>query len=497
MMKIILALLLAAIPASAQYSKGPTISTNTGTMSQSLAGYYYVAASSRTVSTPTITLNGTTGVILSSGIGIGTSNPNNALEVVGSINMSRGHFGVNGGSSTFIAAGSAPQYSIGISSDNGSAVNFYMWLGLAPLGNLVFKNNSGVNVSTLTQSGAITFTSSVTASAFFGDASHLSGIPSTTSISGFYVANAGGTMTGALNMNNVAHNFTGVNGNLVSQASVTASAFFGDGSHLAGISGTVSGGTVNAIPYFVTASTIGSSQIIRDNSGSITVVGATVTFQMGGGAPVATRTIISTTAISPSANVSGGIYTPPTNVRQIKVRMVGAGGGGGAMVTNSGTRGGNSYFGIYVSSGGRGGFGGNAGGASGNGGSGGLGGGVESAVTVSSVAIVVWGNAGSGAASAANIGGSGGGSFFGGAGNAGADSLGGSDAADPFGSGGGGGSTSGGSTGGGGGGSGAYAELTLGPAAYRVIVGTAGVGGINTHSGGSGGGGIIIIEEIY
>ncbi|MFI5361720.1 MAG: hypothetical protein ACHQ49_07100, partial [Elusimicrobiota bacterium] len=88
--------------------------------------------------------------------------------------------------------------------------------------------------------GTFTATSSVTASAFFGDGSHLTGIPSTGSISGFFVPQAGGTMTGSLNMNNVAVNLTGSAGNVTSGSSVTASAFFGDGSHLAGIPSTAS-----------------------------------------------------------------------------------------------------------------------------------------------------------------------------------------------------------------------------------------------------------------
>ncbi|MFI5363588.1 MAG: beta strand repeat-containing protein [Elusimicrobiota bacterium] len=88
--------------------------------------------------------------------------------------------------------------------------------------------------------GNIVGASSITASAFFGDGSHLAGIPSTASMSGLYVPNAGGTMTGSLNMNNVAVNLTGSAGNVVSAASVTASAFFGDGSHLAGVPSTAS-----------------------------------------------------------------------------------------------------------------------------------------------------------------------------------------------------------------------------------------------------------------
>ncbi len=50
-------------PASAAYIVGPTISTNTGTASETIAGYFNVAASSVSSSTPTIILNGPTGTI--------------------------------------------------------------------------------------------------------------------------------------------------------------------------------------------------------------------------------------------------------------------------------------------------------------------------------------------------------------------------------------------------------------------------------------------------
>lgn len=45
------------------YTLGPTISTTTGRATQAIAGTFYTAASSATISTPTITLNGATGVI--------------------------------------------------------------------------------------------------------------------------------------------------------------------------------------------------------------------------------------------------------------------------------------------------------------------------------------------------------------------------------------------------------------------------------------------------
>ncbi|MCX5788403.1 MAG: hypothetical protein NTX64_07885, partial [Elusimicrobia bacterium] len=76
--------------------------------------------------------------------------------------------------------------------------------------------------------------SSVTASAFFGDGSHLTGI-NASGVDSTKLPLTGGTLTGPLNVTNVAINQTGANGTFNSVSSVTASAFFGDGSHLTGV----------------------------------------------------------------------------------------------------------------------------------------------------------------------------------------------------------------------------------------------------------------------
>src|ERR1700733_1110625 len=94
-------------------------------------------------------------------------------------------------------------------------------------------NNAAVNLTGV--GGFVTSQASVTAGAFFGSGAALTGIPSTaaiTSLVGGYVPLGGGTMTGALNMNNAAVNLTGAGGFVTSQSSVTASAFFGAGETL-------------------------------------------------------------------------------------------------------------------------------------------------------------------------------------------------------------------------------------------------------------------------
>lgn len=71
--------------------------------------------------------------------------------------------------------------------------------------------------------------------------------------------NASGALTVAASQ---AVNLSGANGNVVSGASVTASAFFGDGSHLSGISASEGG-------YFATTKTFGSSVTVSGTAFSV------------------------------------------------------------------------------------------------------------------------------------------------------------------------------------------------------------------------------------
>jgi hypothetical protein len=106
---------------------------------------------------------------------------------------------------------------------------------------------SGSSLTATGSAGTITTQSSVTASAFFGDGSHLTGIPSTGAISGSFVQKTGDTMTGGLEMSNSSITLTGPTGYISGQSSITASAFFGNGSGLTGV-------TATGIPNTVTSS---------------------------------------------------------------------------------------------------------------------------------------------------------------------------------------------------------------------------------------------------
>ncbi len=86
---------------------------------------------------------------------------------------------------------------------------------------------SGVAVNLTGPAGNVVGQASVTASGFFGDGGGLTNVVANDPTK---VLKTGDTMTGQLDL-------TGPTGNVVSQASVTASGFFGDGSGLTGISG--------------------------------------------------------------------------------------------------------------------------------------------------------------------------------------------------------------------------------------------------------------------
>lgn len=201
-----------------------------------------------------------------------------------------------------------------------------------------------------------------------------------------------------------------------------------------------------------------------------------------------------------------GTYTCPTDVKWIRVRMVGGGGGGAGSGTASGTAagtGGNTTFGTSL--------------LTANGGSGavydqaGASGGSGSLGSITNGFIV---QGGSGGASSRNLsatapriaGASGGNSFFGGGGSGGSPGAAGTGLSGVANAGGGGGGAEGGSTAnsvsGAGGGGGGYVEAIIqNPVinySYSVgLGGTAGGAGTSGLAGGAGGSGVIIVEEYY
>lgn len=227
----------------------------------------------------------------------------------------------------------------------------------------------------------------------------------------------------------------------------------------------------------------------------------------GSAAKLTTARTINGTAFDGTANITittplptrtnytsgSGTYSTPANCRQLRIRMLGAGGGGAGGGTSGGTggAGGNTTFGtsLLTANGGNGG----AGAGSSSGGVGG---------TATGGSLNLQGGSGGSAQGIANgNGGQGAASPFGGSGNLGT-AAGAAGAARGPGSGGGGGGNGSGATGGGGGAAGGYLEaiITSPASTYSYAVGTggtAGTAGTNGNAGAAGGAGLIIIDEIY
>lgn len=197
-----------------------------------------------------------------------------------------------------------------------------------------------------------------------------------------------------------------------------------------------------------------------------------------------------------------GTYTTPINVKYIKVKMVGGGGGAAGTGTAgqvAGGAGGTTTFGTSL--------------LTANGGAGGLNtapnnGGAGGAVTINSPAVslvAIIGGAGqsaSGVLGSNIMGPNGAASFFGGAGAGETGSRVGGSAAANSGSGGGGSGSNGTVISGPAGGAGGYLEAIINSpsATYSYAVGAGGTGGAAGTSGaagGAGGSGVIIVEEYY
>lgn len=274
---------------------------------------------------------------------------------------------------------------------------------------------------------------------YYGDDtdSHIAFPANSANLSG-YVLKSGDTMTGALT---------------VSGTSVTASAFFGDGSHLTGVTG----------------SHVPTRQVLTSSSGVYYSTDST------GSTPIF-----------------------------LVVRFTGAGGGGGG-VSSSGGNGGNTTFGTITATGGSGGIhttgttctGAGAGGTGGSGGSG----------IFTSSAVYRWdgqpgGCSQDGSGTTTDQSGAGGGTAFWGGGaqssgfNPFAAAASGISAVSYSGGGGSGCAQDDGCSGGGGGES---VELMISSpsASYSYSVGTAGTAGTGSPGGGAGGSARIIVDEYY
>lgn len=213
---------------------------------------------SENLGTPFI-VNTATLVITSGRVGIGLTNPSYLLHgVSANANEARAYMNQTGGTDIAMGAGTTASvlgtvgsYPLAFITVNSERARFDTGgnLGLntsSPTGLLdvngyaVFRGS--VSIPTISSSmtvqgnafsvggssftvagGSATIAYQMTATKFSGSGAALTGLPSTSSIVGVYVATSGATMSGALT---------------ITGTSVTANALFGDGSHLTGITGT-------------------------------------------------------------------------------------------------------------------------------------------------------------------------------------------------------------------------------------------------------------------
>lgn len=443
-----------ALPAAAgQYFITPVTSTTTGAAYQAIAGQFYLAASSQSISSTTlnlpaksswtITLNGTTGLVsgirgsYSNSVNVGTSN----------IVLDGAKGGVNASSFTAIYGVVAATASFSGSVTAGSFV------GPVAAGSVDFStitaaialkatigNTAQLDLSTVTTAIALKVNKvgdTMTGTLNGTDLVETYGVKSATAVFGSAGTVSTFSTTGALTLaNNTAITLSGASGNFVGVASVTASAFFGNGSALSGVTGTAT--------------------------------------------PISTRQIFKTPGINQT-------YTTAATARQIKARYC-AGGGGGAGSASTGGNGGASSFGSVVASSG---IGGATTGISGAGGSGGVG--SAFGVFASSSVWCPAGNGGGATNDTANyVSGLGGGSAFGGGGGGTSKGNGIAGAAN---TGGGGGSVYNVAdlTGGGGG---QCCEVIINSPAGTYLY-TVGVGGTAGTNAGAGGSGFLIVDEYY
>lgn len=149
------------------------------------------------------------------------------------------------------------------------------------------ESNTYTSSKTFTNVNGILVRSSVTASAFFGSGGGVTNITAAniaagtagvsitgnaaTVTNGAYI-NAANVFTADQTHTNSAITLNGVSGSIVSGASVTASAFFGNGSSLTGIAGVLSGGVSGYGGKWSGATSLGTG-IIFDSGTAVSIAG--------------------------------------------------------------------------------------------------------------------------------------------------------------------------------------------------------------------------------
>lgn len=110
---------------------------------------------------------------------------------------------------------------------------------------------------------------------------------------------------------------------LPATSTMTAGTYYGDGSHLTNISGALGGGTQNAVPYWTSATSLGNSQLARDNSGtSFTLSASSLT--VNGAATFSGNVGIGVVGSANALDVQGANAVSITNSANVTISPSGA-----------------------------------------------------------------------------------------------------------------------------------------------------------------------------
>lgn len=158
-------------------------------------------------------------------------------------------------------------------------------------------------------SGVILTGSSVTAGAFYGNGA---GLTSVTGIDSSKLPLIGGTLTGPLAITNASLTLSGPNGYITSGSSITGGSFYGDGSHLTGVSASL-------------PNTITSSFTITGSGGLLVHSSATAGAFFGDGSHL--TGIATSSTVYVNASLSGdGSLSLPLGVKSSSVAVLNASG---------------------------------------------------------------------------------------------------------------------------------------------------------------------------
>ena len=265
-------------------SFGDNLGNHIATTILQMGGYQVTGTGALTMSSATLTNTAGAGLVVSSSaylavsgglVGIGTTSPAYPLDVTGSAKISTYlGVGINPNTSYSIAvpasgitigSGGALDFGSGNSrirdGSNGYYMAFQTWDGAALTEKVRIKGNGNVGVGTTTPNSKFEVA---------GGSITISGADANLVIGG----NAGRYVS-----DDSSNYRTVFSSNVYIVGYSSAAKYYGDGSSLTGLGGTLSGGQTPLLPYWTAANALGNSNLSRDSATSLTAVGSTFTVQ--------------------------------------------------------------------------------------------------------------------------------------------------------------------------------------------------------------------------